>query len=399
MSLDPALRERSMLLVLLGVQFTHFMDFMVLMPLGPQFIRIWQITPTEFAILVSAYTLSAAVASVLCGLYVDRFDRKRALLFLYGGFTISTLLCAAAPDYAWLLAARSISGAFGGIAGAAVYSIVGDVIPDARRGTAMGIVMTAFPISAVAGVPLGLTLANAFDWRAPFTFLAVVSTLVFFTAAWLLPRMDAHVVQARSRHPIRQAMEVLSDNNQVRALTLTAVMIFGGFSVIPFIAPYMVANVGLAETDLPWLYLFGGAATVFTSRLWGRMSDRRGKHQMFTIISGISIFPLLACTNLPPVPVWVAVLVMVTFMIFVSGRFVPAMAIVTGAAQPDLRGAFLSFNSATQQFGSSAASLASGFIIDHTASGRLTGYWISGLIAVGCTILAIRLARDVRIVN
>ena len=169
--------------------------------------------------------------------------------------------------------------------------------------------------------------------------------------------------------------------------------------MIPFIAPYMVGNVGLAETDLPWLYFFGGAATVFTSRQWGRMSDRYGKHRMFTIISCISIGPLLACTNLPPSPLWVAILVMVTFMIFVSGRFVPAMAIVTGAAQPELRGAFLSFNSAIQQLGSSAAALASGFIIGHSASGMLTGYWVSGLIAVACTIIAILLSRTVRIVN
>ncbi|MGD2139742.1 MAG: MFS transporter [Burkholderiales bacterium] len=399
MSLDPQLRERSLLLVLLGVQFTHLMDFMVLMPLGPQFMRIWQISPAQFAVLVSAYTLSAAITSVLCGLYVDRFDRKRALILIYGGFAVSTALCAAAPDFSWLLAARTISGAFGGVAGAAVYSIVGDVVPDARRGTAMGIVMTAFPISAVAGVPLGLTLANALSWRAPFIFLAAVSCLVLIAAIWLLPKMDAHVARARSRHPLRQALEVFSNRNHLRALTLTAVMIFGGFSVIPFIAPYMVANVGLVESDLPWLYFFGGAATVFTSRLWGRLSDRHGKQHMFTIISSVSIIPLLACTNLPPAPLWVAITVMVTFMIFVSGRFVPAMAIVAGAAAPDLRGAFLSFNSAIQQLGSSAATLASGFIIGHTAGGTLTGYWKSGFVAVGCTFVAIWLARKVRIVN
>ena len=399
MRLEPALRERSILLVLLGVQFTHLMDFMVLMPLGPQFMRIWHISTTQFAVLVSAYTLSAAVTSLLWSLYVDRFDRKRALLFIYCGFAVSTVVCAAAPDFAWLLAARAVSGAFGGIAAAAVYSIVGDVVPDARRGTAMGIVMTAFPISAVAGVPLGLTLANAFDWRAPFIFLAIVSSIVLIAALSLLPKMDAHVAQARLRHPFQQALAVLSDHNHLRALTLTAVMIFGGFSVIPFIAPYMVGNVGLSETDLPWLYFFGGIATFFTSRLWGRMSDRHGKQQMFTIISCISIIPLLACTNLPPVPLWVAILVMVTFMVFVSGRFVPAMAIVTGAAQPDLRGAFLSFNSAIQQLGSSAASLASGFLIARGASGALTGYWKSGLVAVCCAFAAIWLARKVRIVN
>ena len=399
MPLEPALRERSILLVLLGVQFTHLMDFMVLMPLGPQFMRIWQISTTQFAVLVSAYTLSAAVTSLLWSLYVDRFDRKRALLCIYGGFALSTVLCAAAPDFAWLLAARTVSGAFGGIAAAAVYSIVGDVVPDARRGTAMGIVMTAFPVSAVAGVPLGLTLANVFDWRAPFIFLAVVSSFVFIAGLGLLPKMDAHVAQARLRHPVHQALAVLSNHNHLRALTLTAVMIFGGFSVIPFIAPYMVGNVGLSETDLPWLYFFGGIATFFTSRLWGRMSDRHGKQRMFTLISCVSIIPLLACTNLPPVPLWVAILVMVTFMIFVSGRFVPAMAIVTGDAQPDLRGAFLSFNSAIQQLGSSAASLASGFLIARGASGALTGYWKSGLVAVSCAFVAIWLARKVRIVN
>jgi len=399
MSLEPALRERSILLVLLGVQFTHMMDFMVLMPLGAQFMRIWQISTTQFAVLVSAYTLSAAVTSLLSGLYIDRFDRKRALLCIYGGFALSTALCAAAPDFAWLLAARTVSGAFGGVAAAAVYSIVGDVVPDARRGTAMGIVMTAFPISAVAGVPLGLTLANVFDWRAPFVFLTAASSLVFVAALFLLPRMDAHAAQARLRHPARQALAVVSDGNHLRALALTAVMIFGGFSVIPFIAPYMVGNVGLSETDLPWLYFFGGIATFFTSRLWGRMSDRHGKQRMFTLISCVSIIPLLACTNLPPVPLWVAISVMVTFMIFVSGRFVPAMAIVTGAAQPDVRGAFLSFNSAIQQLGSSAASLASGFLIARSASGALTGYWKSGLVAVGCALVAIWLARKVRIVN
>lgn len=396
---DTALRERTVLIILAGVQFTHIMDFMVLLPLGPQFIRIWEISTGQFAILVSVYTLAGAVASILCALYIDRFDRKRALLFLYGGFVISTFLCAAAPNFEWLLAARAVSGAFGGIAGVAVYSIIGDVIPEPRRGTAMGVVMTAFPISAVAGVPLGLALANLFDWRAPFVFIGIVSTIIFVSGIWLLPKINTHVEKSQSNNPLRQARAVFSNANHRRALMLSAVMIFGGFSVIPFISPYMVANVGLAETDLPWLYFFGGLATVFTSRLWGRMSDRHGKLLMFTIISSISIVPLLLTTNLPPAPLWVAVVAFVLFMIFVSGRFVPAMAIVTGAALQPLRGSFLSFNAAIQQLGSSAASLSSGFIIGSTANGLLTGFWISGLIAVACTLLAIWLARRIQTVS
>ncbi|MGH8677523.1 MAG: MFS transporter [Burkholderiales bacterium] len=388
-----------MLAVLTAVQFTHIMDFMVLMPLGPQLMRLWAMGPQQFGLLVSAYTFSAAAAALLCAFYIDRFDRKNALLLLYGGFALSTLFCALAPGYGTLLAARAVAGAFGGVTGATVFSMVGDTIPDARRGTAMGVIMVAFPISAVAGVPFGLILANYFNWRAPFFLLAVISGLVLAAAWKILPQLHAHVAHARAHNPLRQAHAVFADPNHRRAFTLIAILIFGGFSVIPFIAPYMVANVGLKETDLPWLYFFGGMATVFTSRRIGRLADRHGKRETFTVVALISIVPLLITTNLPPVPVWIAILASVLFMVFVSGRFGPAMAIVTAAAQPNLRGSFMSFNSAIQQFALGIASLLSGMIIGHSAGGGLTHYWVVGLIAVACTLSAIFLARAVKAVG
>jgi predicted MFS family arabinose efflux permease len=385
-------KETPLLVLLAGVQFTHILDFMIVLPLGPQFMRLWNIDTHQFALLVSVYTLSAAVTALLCAFYIDRFDRRKALLFLYFGFVVATLLCALAPGYHMLLAARVVAGAFGGVAGAAVYSIVADVIPESRRGTAMGTIMIAFPISSVIGVPFGLTLANWFDWRAPFLMLTLISAAVLVAAWKIVPRLRGHVAEARAASPLRQSLALFADTNHRRAFALMAVLIFGGFSVIPFISPYAVANVGLKETDLPWLYLWGGLATVFSSRLIGRLSDIRGKRETFTLIAAISILPLLITTNLPPVPVWMAVLASVVFMVFVSGRFVPAMAIVTAAAQPAQRGSFMSFNSAIQQLAMGAASLTSGVIIGQDAAGRLTGYWIAGLIAVGCTLACMRLA-------
>ncbi len=390
--------EVVLLVVLAAVQFTHILDFMVLMPLGPQLMRLWGINASRFGLLVSAYTFAAAAAALLCAFYMDRFDRRRILLFLYGGFVLSALLCALAPNYSWLLAARAITGAFGGMAGAAVFSIIADTIPDSRRGAAMGVLMIAFPISAVAGVPLGLFLANEFSWRAPFMFLAVVSSLVLVAAWKFVPPLRGHVSGTRL-NPLAQVRAVFGDANHRRALALIAILLFGGFSVIPFIAPYMVANVGLKETDLPYLYLFGGLATVFTSRLIGRLADKYGKREVFTLIATISIAPLLITTNLPPVPVWVAIAASAIFMVFVSGRFVPAMALVTGAAQPQLRGSFMSFNSAIQQFSLGAASLTSGLLLGHAANGALTRYWLAGLIAVACTLICMRLAWRVKSVG
>lgn len=396
--MDPR-RERLLVGVLAGIQFTHILDFMVLMPLGPQLMRLWGIDPVRFGVLVSAYTFTAAISALLCALYIDRFDRKRALLFLYAGFALSTLFCALAPDYGWLLAARAVAGAFGGVAGAAVYSIVGDTIPEDRRGSAIGLLMIAFPISAVFGVPFGLFLANTWNWRAPFFLVCGVSVLILVLAARVLPPVHGHVEHARQRNALALARQVFSDANHRRALAFISLLIFGGFSVIPFIAPYMVANVHLKESDLPWLYFFGGLATVFTSRWIGKLTDRRGKRETFTLIAAISILPLLITTNLPPVPAWVAISASVFFMVFVSGRFVPAMALVTAAAQPAVRGGFMSFNTAIQHMALSLASLSSGYLIGHTANGALTRYWLVGLISVACVVTCIWLARRVRAVE
>ncbi|MEX0960105.1 MAG: MFS transporter [Burkholderiales bacterium] len=392
-------RERWLLILLGGVQFTHILDFMVMMPLGPQFMRLWGIDAHQFGLLVSVYTFTAAASAMLCALYLDRFDRKRALIFIYGGFVLATLFCAISPDYTTLLVARAFAGAFGGIAGAAVYSIIGDTIPDSRRGTAMGVLMTAFPISAVAGVPFGLLLAGWFDWRAPFLFLALVSALILIGASRAVPSMHAHVAHARSRNPFLQVAAVFADPNHLRALALVSILIFGGFSVIPFMAPYMVANVGLSESDLPSLYFFGGLATVFTSRLFGRLADRHGKREMFTLLATLSILPLLIITNLPPVPVWLAICGSVIFMVLVSGRFVPAMAMVTAAAQPKLRGTFMSCNSAIQHLALGLASLSSGLIIGKAADGQLTRYWATGLVATAAVLISVWLAQKVKAVG
>lgn len=329
--------ERSLVLILAAVQFTHIMDFMIMMPLGPQLMRVMLISPQQFGLLVSAYTLTAAVAALAVAFYTDRFDRRHTLAFLYVGFVISTLLCAIAPGYWQLLAARAIAGAFGGVAGATVHSIIGDAIPEQRRGAATGMIMSAFALSSIIGVPIGLVLAAHWSWRAPFFLLVAVSALVLVVAWKILPSMRGHIIEGKAHRPLQQMKAVFGDANHLRAFVFMFTLMFAGFSVIPFISPYMVANVGLKESDLPYLYLFGGLATAFSSRYIGKLADRHGKRQIFTLIGLISIVPLLITTNLPPVPVWMAICASVIFMVFVSGRFVPAMALVISSVRPAAR--------------------------------------------------------------
>ena len=395
-----AVSERLLILTLAGVQFTHIMDFMVLMPLGPQLMRVMHISPRQFGFLVAAYTLSASAVAFMTALFIDRFDRKHALVFLYSGFAVSTLFCGLAPGYGSLLIARAFAGAFGGVAGAAVYSIIGDAIPPERRGTATGVVMTAFSVSAIVGVPVGLFLASMLTWRAPFFLLVAISSLVLIGVWHLVPSVRTHLTHGLApTPPWRLARTVFADPNHRRALALPATLVFGGFAVIPFLSPYAVSNVGLTEGDLPYIYLFGGLATAFTSRHIGRLSDRYGKREVFSLVAALSIVPLVVVTNLPPVPVWVMILTTTVFMILVSGRFVPAMALVTSSAQPRMRGSLMSFSSALQHLSSGLASLLGGLLIGHAATGALTRYWLVGMIAVACTLLAIHIAWRINAVS
>ena len=391
----PLVREWAVLLVLAGVQISHILDFMILMPLGPQFMRMFGIGPTKFGFLVSVYTFSAAAVGFAAAFFIDRFDRKKSLLILYACFGATTLLAASSDSYSTLLVARALAGAFGGVLSAIVFAIVGDLIPDSRRGAALGVVMSAFSVAATVGVPISLALATHFTWRAPYFFLAALCSLVWGGALWLLPRMRGHLRAARERHPLEQALAVFRDANHRKAFLFSATLFFSGFAVIPFISPYMVANVGVSEAQLPLLYLVGGVLTLTLVRLVGRLSDLHGKQRVFALVACASALAILTLTHLPRVNIYLAVAASAFMMCMMSGRFVPAMALITASVAPRLRGSFMSFNSSIQQFASGTASFGASLLIGKNAAGELTHYGTVGLLAALATLASIYLARRI----
>jgi predicted MFS family arabinose efflux permease len=393
-----ARRELALLLTLAAMQFIHIVDFMVMMPLGPQFMRLFTLGPDQFSVLVSTYTFAAAVSGFLAAFRIDRYDRRKALLALYAGFLCATALCGIAPNYPLLLAARAVAGAFGGVIGALVLAIVADIVPYARRARGTAIVSAAFSAAAVMGVPLGLWLATHWSWRAPFLALALTGIPIGLIAARLIPSLTSHRHDATHRHPFVQLALVFGEANHRRAFALTIALMFAGFTVIPFISPYYVANVGIREADLPLVYFAGGGATLFTAQLIGHWADRYGKKRVFTRIAYASIVPLLVTTHLPPAPLVAAVAASTLFFVLVSGRFGPAMALTTGAVEPRLRGSFMSFNAAIQQLAAGAAALTAGLMIGRAADGSLTRFGWVGVLAAAFTLLAIVLAQRVRVV-
>ncbi len=382
-------RERYLLLTLAGIQFSHILDFMIMMPLGPILIKAFGISTHEFGLLVASYSFSAALSGLFAATFIDRFERKRLLLTIFTLFGLATLACGLAPGYAMLLIARGLAGAFGGVMGAMVQTIVGDVIPFARRAKAGGIVSTAFSASTIAGVPLSLWLANHFLWRAPFMLIAALTALFVLVGARILPELRYHISDSKRAHPFSAIFDVLRDANHLHALLFSALLIFSGFTVIPYITLYAVGNVGIALHDVPFIYLAGGAASLITARLIGHTADLHGKVRIYRVVAVAALLPLLLVTHLGAAPLWLWLICTTAFFVLVSGRMIPAMAIITSSAQPKLRGTFMSLNATVQAFAMGLATSLSGFIITQNSAGQLVDYKLVGYVAIAGNLLAI----------
>ena len=321
---------------------------------------------------------------------MDRFERRQLLLRLYALFIIATFACGLAPSYEALFIARAFAGAFGGILGSLVQTIVADSIPFERRGKALGTVMAAFSVSTVAGVPLGLFLANhipSLGWRAPFFFIALISSLILYLGYRNIPKIAGHLGHTHEGSRLSQIVKILIAPQNVKAFIFMALIMITGFSVIPYIALYFTTNVGISNSYISLIYLCGGLATLISSRFIGHMSDKYGKVTVFRVLAIVSLVPLLVATNLSVTPLWIVLINSTAFFILVSGRMIPAMAMVSQVVESKVRGTFMSLVGSVQMLSSGIASVLAGWIVTIGPDGMMQHYNLVGYGAAICGLL------------
>ena len=363
-----------------------------MMPLGPEFISELNINTHQFGLLLSSYTFAAAIAGIFATYYVDRFERRQLLLSLYACFIVATLACGLAPSYETLFIARASAGAFGGILGSLVQTIVADSIPFERRGKALGTVMAAFSVSTVAGVPLSLFLAHHITflgWRAPFFFIALISVLILYLGYRNIPKIAGHLDHVHVGSRMSQILKILLAHQHIKAFIFMAFIMITGFSVIPYIALYLTSNVGINSSYISLIYLCGGVATLMSSRFIGHMADQYGKVKVFRFLAVVSLVPLLVTTNLPVTPLWLVLINSTAFFILVSGRMIPAMAMVSQVVENKIRGTFMSLIGSVQMFASGIATVLAGMVVTIGADGKMEHYNIVGYGAAFCGLVTI----------
>jgi predicted MFS family arabinose efflux permease len=384
--------EWGLILVLVAVQFTHMVDFVIIMPLGERLMRELSLSQQQFGWVVAAYAWAAGVASLAASAVMDRFDRRAVLLTMYAGFVVSTGFCGLAWDYNSLLVGRTLAGVFGGLAAVALMAVIGDVFPPEKRGRAIGAVTSSFAVASIAGLPVGLELATRYGRGAPFDALAAVSLLVWVLAYSRLPSLRGHL---RADRPSRlgEFAAVAREPAHRWAFAFSFFLVLGTFTVASFIGPVLISHNGWTESQLKWIYVLAGLCTLVGMNVVGRLADRLPRRPLFQALGLGALVMAVLATNFTAISLPVAAVLMSGFMVFAAGRMVPAQAIILGVARPEQRGGFMSLNTSVQHLATGLApTLAGAILYRETAAGPLLGFPLVGWLTAGFAAVSLVLA-------
>jgi predicted MFS family arabinose efflux permease len=383
--------QKFVVALLAFLQFSIILDFMIISPLGAVIMPDLEIGPQRFGEIVSAYAFSAGISGLLAAGFADRFDRKRFLLFFYSGFIVGTALCAFAPNYPLLLLARIVTGLFGGVIGSVVLAIATDLFPLQMRGRVMGIVQTAFSASQVLGIPTGLYIANLWNWHMTFLAIILIAIPVGVIIVVYMRPVSGHLALKQADSPWKHLTGTVLVPRYALAFATTALLVTGGYMLMPFGSVYTVNNLGIRLSDLPTVYLVSGAFTIFTGPLIGRASDAFGKFGIFVFGCALSIVMVLVYTHLGHVSLVTVIVVTVLMFVGIFSRMIPSQALISAIPEMTKRGSFNAVSASVQQLSGGIASVIAGGVVAQGPGGDLQHFDQLGYIVVGTTLVSLGL--------
>ncbi len=351
-------RQWAIVLLIAAVQFVNILDFVIIMPLGPIFADALGITADKLGYINASYTAAACVSGLVGSLFLDRFDRRKALAVSMAGLVLGTIAGGAAVDLPTLLATRVIAGLFGGPATSLAFSIIADSIPNHLRGRAMGTVMGAFSVASVLGVPGGLWVAETVSWRAPFFCVGGIGFFVVLGAIALLPPMTGHLKEKRAQ----VAYTVLLTRPIVQlSYLMTATVMMAGFMLIPNMASYMQDNLDFPRRLIKFAYMLGGVMSFFATQVGGRLVDRFGSFRIGAVGTALTVLTvyLFYFRALAQPPPWAVYLSFMMFMLGNGLRNVSYNTLTTKVVEPEVRARFQSLQSAVQHGAAAVAAFLS----------------------------------------
>lgn len=382
--------QKLVVFLLAVTQFTVILDFMVMSPLGDMLMKSLSLTPTDFGITVSAYAFSAGTSGLLTAGFADKFDRKKLLLFFYIGFILGTACCGLAHTYSQLVAARIVTGLFGGVISSISMAIVTDLFGLQQRGRVMGFIQMGFGASQVLGVPIGLYLANIWGWEAPFWLVVAIALVIAVLIMTKLKPVNQHLLIQREKTAIAHLWHTVQLKKHRIGFTSTALLSIGGFMMMPFGSAFAINNLGITESQLPLLFMISGLSSLIILPMIGKLSDKVSKFKIFAVASVWMMVMCVVYTNLSVTPFFLVVIFNILMMMGIMSRMIPSQALNSAIPEPQDRGAFMSINSSLQQIAGGVAAAVSGLIVSQPGKGQpLQHYDLVAYVIVVITMVSI----------
>ena len=366
---NARLDEKTLILTLGLIQFVNILDFVMVMPLGPDLAAAIDMPLENIGYIGGAYTFSAGIVGLIAALYLDALPRKFGALFFLFGLALATVAGAFVTNETQLLITRLAAGAFGGPLTALAHAIIADCVPPERRGKAVGKITAAFAVASVVGVPFGLEVSARSGAHSVFLVTGILCFVVMAIAYFKLPEIKISYHAPATRVRLLNLLKMARSALPLRAYGLIALATFSSFTVIPHIATHFIVNLHYPRDNLGLLYLIGGVITFFSMRMAGDLVDKIGVSitsavyacfMAVSLLSGFIFYPSFVPTSV----------VFICFMVAGTGRSVCLQTFSSKIPAPHERGAFMSLNNAIMHFGSSLGAYLSSLILFEEA-GRL----------------------------
>ncbi len=382
--------QKFIIAILALLQFTIILDFMILSPLGDILMKSLEITPSQFGWVVSSYAFSAGASGILAAGFADKFDRKKMLLFFYVGFVLGTVFCGMANSYEMLLAARIVTGLFGGVIGAISMAIITDIFVINQRGRVMGFVQMAFAGSQVLGVPISLYLATKWNWHIAFFMIVVIAIIIGVMVIIKMKPVNEHLKLQSDKNAFLHLWHTLQNKSYQTGFIATAFLSIGGFMLMPFGSAFLVNNVHISQQDLPLVFMFTGISSIIIMPIIGKLSDRIDKFKLFVGGSFLAIVMVIVYTNMAVVPLWQVIVINMLLFMGIMSRMIPSTTLTTAIPEMKDRGAFMSINASLQQMAGGIAAVCAGLIVSQeTKTSPLEHYDTLGYVVAAVILICI----------
>ena len=361
--------ELKITLLVLGIQFVTIVDFMMIMPLGPDFARELGLRLDALGLITAAYVFSAATVSFMSARYMDILPRKRGLACCLAGLLcIAVITPSLGESYGLtgLLVGRALAGMFGGPATGLAMTILTDAIAPEKRGRAVGLAGAAFSVAAIAGVPLGLELARIGGWQLPFYSVAVASGLAMLATLLFIPNH----LQTRRNGRWQGTWTFLARKKTAVAYLIVGITPIASFLFIPNMFTYFQMNLGYPRELIGLLYAIGGTCTLMSMQIAGWNADRFGIARASLVVSLGSVISAIVLFGFDPLIAPLMVLFPI-MMVFNSARSVVAHTGSSLVPVPEERGAHMAFQVTVRHLGTGIGAVMGAWILSTGPTGAL----------------------------